>query len=413
MRRRTFLRASGLGLVSASIASNALWADDESAGLEELRGFRITSVTGFRHECPRPKLVGKNSHLDVHGDRTADRCLRIATDRGIEGVGVGDLPTDRAEAIVGRTLDEFWRPGVGAVGAFGRADHALFDLVGKALGVPSWRLIGGRGPERVPVYDGSIYFADLLPEYEGRGIDRILEEIDAGLDRGHRAFKIKVGRGYKWMEPEPGFRRDVEVVRAIREHVGPDVRLMVDANNGFDLETTLRFLDAIETELFFIEEPFPEGIEVDLALKGALRDRGLDTLVADGESAGEPSHFEPYLDAEALDVVQPDIRAFGLTLEWEQSRRLESSGAGARLAPHNWGSHLGGFMQAVLARGIPNLLMAEVDTSTSDLFDSSGFAIEDGLMTVPDAPGCGLVLRDDVFEARYRYREDCWTVASD
>ena len=411
MKRRTFLRNAGLGLASATIASKTLRADDEFAVLDTLRGLRVTSITGFRHDCPRPKLVGKNSHLDVHGDRTVEQCLRIGTDRGIEGIGVGNLPPDRAEAIVGRTLDEFWRPGVGSVGAFGRADHALFDLVGKALGVPSWTLFGGRGPERVPVYDGSIYFADLLPEYQGRGVDRIIEEIEAGLDRGHRAFKIKVGRGYKWMEPAPGFRRDVEVVRAIREHVGPDVRLMVDANNGFDLDTTIRFLDAIETELVFIEEPFPEVVEEDLALKAALRDRGLDTLAADGESAGDPSHFEPFLDAEALDVVQPDIRAFGLTLQWEQSRRLEAAGAGARLAPHNWGSHLGIFMQAILARGIPNFLMAEVDTSTSDLFDSSAFKIEDGRMTVPDTPGCGLALRDDVFEARYR--ADAWTVEAE
>ena len=411
MRRRTFLRAAGLGMASASIASKAARADEDSGMLDMLRGFRITSLTGFRHDCPRPKFVGKNSHLDVHGDRTSENCLRIATERGVEGVGVGNLSPDRARAIVGRTLDEFWSPGAGAVGAFGRADHALFDLVGKALGVPAWALIGGKGPERVPVYDGSIYFADLLPDSEGRGIDRILEEIDAGLDRGHRAFKIKVGRGFKWMEPDPGFRRDVEVIRAIRGRVGPDVRLMVDANNGFDLDSTLRFLDAIETELFFVEEPFPEDVEADLALKAALRERGLATLVADGESAGVPSHFDPFLQAGALDVVQPDIRGFGLTMEWEQSRRLEESGTGARLAPHNWGSHLGGFMQAVLARGIPNFLMAEVDTSTSDLFDSSAFAVADGLMTVPDVPGCGLVLRDDVFEDRYR--ADSWTVAAE
>ena len=114
MKRRTFLRASGLGLASATIASKTLRADDESAELEALRGVRITSITGFRHECPRPKLVGKNSHLDVHGDRTVEHCLRIGTDRGIEGIGVGNLPPDRAGAIVGRSLDEFWRPGFGA-----------------------------------------------------------------------------------------------------------------------------------------------------------------------------------------------------------------------------------------------------------------------------------------------------------
>ena len=71
------------------------------------------------------------------------------------------------------------------------------------MGVPSWSLIGDAGPEWVGVYDGSIYFADLIPEHAGRGVARILEEVDDGIERGHRAFKIKVGRGFKWMEPAP------------------------------------------------------------------------------------------------------------------------------------------------------------------------------------------------------------------
>ena len=410
MQRRTFLRSLGLGLASSAIGvrSDAGASGDDAS--DELRRFRITSVTGFRHVCPRPKLVGKNSHLDVHGDTTAERCLRIATDRGIEGIGVGNLSEEAARSLVGMTLDQLWDPRRGAVGPIGRADHALFDLVGKALGTPAWALIGGRGPEWVPVYDGSIYFADLLPEHEGRGIARILEEVEQGMERGHRAFKIKVGRGYKWMDKSTGFDRDVEVIKAIRGLVGPDVRLMADSNNGYDLDETLRFLDAIETDLFFAEEMFPEDVEADLRLKAELARRGLKTLVADGESAGQVDHFDPYLDAGALDVLQPDIRGFGLSLQWELSRRIEASGTPAHLAPHNWGSNLGVFMQATLARGIPNFLMAEWDTSTSDLFDTSAFTFRDGLLHVPDVPGCGLVLRDDVFASRYA--EDAWTVSA-
>ena len=81
------------------------------------------------------------------------------------------------------------------------------------------------------------------------------------------------------------------------------------------------------------------------------------------------------------------------------------------LAPHNWGSFLGVYMMVVLGRGIPNFLMAEEDTSSSDLFDTSAFVKKEGRMKVPDTPGCGLVLREDVFEARYR--KDAWTVGRD
>lgn len=404
MTRRDFLHYAGLGMAAAGLGGGAAWADER----DELRRFRITEISGFRHVCPRPKFIGKNSHLDDHGDTTAEHCLRIVTDQGIEGVGVGNITPEVARSLVGTTLDRLWEPRRGAIGPIGRADHALFDLVGRALGVPAWRMMGGRGPARVPIYDGSIYFADLIPEHASRGVARILDEVDEGLERGQRAFKIKVGRGYKWMPKTEGFDRDVEVVRAVRSHVGDDVELMVDSNNGYDPAEALHFLDAIETELTFAEEMFPEDVDADLRFKEAIRDRGLKTLVADGESVGEFRDFDPYLEADALDVVQPDIRGLGLSLEWRLARRIEVLGSSARLAPHNWGSHLGVYMQAVLARGIPNFFMAEMDTSTSDLFDTSAFEFNDGYMTVPDVPGCGLVLREDVYDARYR--SEAWTV---
>ena len=378
---------------------------------EELKRCVITKVTGFRHVCQRPRFVGKNSHLDDHGRTTTDHVLRITTDQGVEGIGVGNVTPEVARRVIGHSLDEFWSDERKVVSPLGRADHALYDLIGKALGVPAWKLLGGEGPEWVPVYDGSIYFDDLLPEYADRGVARIVEEVQAGLDAGHRAFKIKVGRGFKWMEPEAGFRRDVEVMRAIRKLVGPEVRLMVDANNGFDLDGTIRWLDAVDDDLFFVEEMFPERVEDDLELKEYLKSKGWKTLVADGESAREVDHFDPYIKAGALDVLQPDIRAFGLTLLWELSRRAVTAGQSALLAPHNWGSFLGVYMKVVLGRGIPNFLMAEQDTSSSDLFDTSAFAMKEGQMKVPDTPGCGLVLREDVFEAKYR--KEAWTVGRD
>lgn len=411
MHRRDLLRYSTA--LAAGLGGSGVWARDEATSeserqLARLREVRVTGVTGFRHQCPRPKLVGKNSHLDVHGDTTTDWVLRIATDQGIEGIGEGRANAEQARKVVGLTLDQLWEPGVGAKGALGRADHAIFDLVGKALDVPAWKLLGAEGPEWVPVYDGSIYFADLLPEHAGRGVARIVEEVEAGLERGHRAFKIKVGRGYKWMPPEEGFRRDVEVVQAIRKAVGPDVRLMVDANNGFDREGAIRWLDAVGDDLYFVEEMFPEAVDDDLALKEFLRSKGWKTLVADGESAGEVGHFDELLKAGAIDVVQPDIRAFGLTLQWAMSRRIGELGSAALLSPHNWGSHLGLFMQGTLARGIPNFGMAEQDTGASDLFDASAWEFREGKLRVPELPGCGLILRDDVFEAKYRGQ--AWSV---
>lgn len=404
MKRRSFLKLAASSSLLPLAGSSSRRPDD-------LAKHRITKITGFSHRCPRPKFVGKNSHLDDHGDSTGDRVLRVFTSEGAEGVGSGAIEKERAEALIGRTVADVWSDERGSVGGFGRADHALFDLVGKIRGVPAWRLIGDAGPTEVDVYDGSIYFNDLLPQHAKAGVARLVEEAEQGLDRGFRAFKIKVGRGFKWMPQDAGFERDVEVVTAIRKRVGPDVRLMVDANNGFDLDTTKRWLDRVgELDLYFVEEMFPEQVDLDVALRDFIKEKGWRTLVADGESAREVAHFDEYLLAGAIDVVQPDIRAFGLSKQWEMSKRIDDLGGRAKLAPHNWGSFLGFYMQLQLARAIGNFAMAECDWSTSDLFDTSAYSWGAGKVSVPDVPGCGLVLREEVF--RQKYQAEAWTVGA-
>jgi L-alanine-DL-glutamate epimerase-like enolase superfamily enzyme len=401
MNRRHFLAGCALLPLAPALPTGAE---------DELRRHTIARITGFRHCAPRPKLVGKNSHLDIHGDSTGDDILIFETSQGATGFGSGRLTKETAQKILGFTLAQLWDPQSGSIGPLGRFDHALFDLVSKVLDVPAWKLLAPepKGPELVPVYDGSIYFNDLLPEFEKQGVARLVEEAHAGRERGFRAFKIKVGRGYKWMEKTAGFQRDIEVVRALRESLGPDIQLMVDANNGFALAETLRWLEAAGPEnLYFVEEMFPENVEEDLALKDYIHKKGWATRVADGESAGNAEHFTPYLESRSLDILQPDIRAFGLSLQARLALTMQRLNPDARLAPHNWGSHLGGYMQLVLARAIPNFAIAEIDFSTSDLFDSSAFIWKDGAIQVPAIPGCGLAMRQDVF--RDRYSRSSWT----
>ena len=148
-----------------------------AGGADELKRCVITKVTGFRHVGQRPRFVGKNSHLDDHGRTTTDHVLRIMTDRGVEGIGVGNVTPEVARRVVGHSLDEFWSAERKVVSPLGRADHALYDLIGKVVGVPAWKLLGGEGPEWVPIYDGSIYFDDLQPEFADRGVARIVEEV--------------------------------------------------------------------------------------------------------------------------------------------------------------------------------------------------------------------------------------------
>ena len=117
----------------------------------------------------------------------------------------------------------------------------------------------------MPVYDGSIYFADLLPQYADRWRDRFREEIDMGLKRGHRAFKVKIGRGARWMPRAEGDSRDVEVLKTIREHGGEELIIGVDANNGYNLAGTKKLLGALPDYNFaFVEEMFPETVDASI-----------------------------------------------------------------------------------------------------------------------------------------------------
>jgi len=108
----------------------------------------------------------------------------------------------------------------------------------------------------VAAYDGSITMDDVgLPFDEG--LARLAARCEHSQRLGHRAFKLKVGRGRRWMPAEEGLRRDIEVTRFLRNRF-PECRLLVDANDGFTCDEAVAYVRAVaECELFWIEEPFP------------------------------------------------------------------------------------------------------------------------------------------------------------
>ena len=395
INRRGFIRRLGTGLAGGVIGSALFQPGRSILNASESSDIKITRISKYTLASERWKIVGKNSHGGVHGKDAKDQVLRIETDAGLEGVGFSRVEKEQAALLLGKDPLSYYKAGIGIVSPLGNGDAPLWDLVGKIFKEPVWRLFGGYGPEWVPVYDGSIYFTDIEPEYRGKGVDRILYEVEYSLDQGHRAFKIKIGRGAKWMEPESGFKRDVEVVKAIRNLVGPDIRLLVDANNGYDLVTTKRFLGEMKGEVFFIEEMFPENLDEYLELKKWMKEQGFSTLLADGENAKEIEDFDSYFDEQALDVYQGDMRRFGFTNLVKISQRTAK--VGINIAPHNWGSFLGFYMQLTLGRGIPNFLMAEHDPLDTDMVDVSGFELKEGTVRVPDLPGCGISFRNEFF----------------
>jgi L-alanine-DL-glutamate epimerase-like enolase superfamily enzyme len=395
MRRREFLAA----LAGAALARAVRAADPP-------RDVRITRVVGFDVPLKRSKVAGKNARLDVHGDRATDRMVRLYTSAGVEAIGNCRADQNAAAQLLGKDPFEFYRRDERKmVGPLGPGTMPLWDLLGKLLKTPAHVLLGGAGPQRVPVYDGSIYFQDLLPQYADHWQDRFREEIDMGLKIGHRGFKIKIGRGNKWMPRAEGDDRDVEVVKVIRKHAGPDVVLCVDANNGYDLAGAKRFLErAGDANLGFVEEMFPETVEDCLALKQFIKDNGWKTLVADGETQATLEVFKPFIAAKAIEVYQADMRRFGF--EGILTEAAWAAAQGLQVAPHNWGSLVGYYMQLHVGRAIPNLYRAEHDPLATPVLVAEGYDRKDGSTTVPDAPGFGLSLNEQAFAGDVKVRYD-------
>lgn len=396
MRRREFLAAVG----ASALLSRVVRA-------EELpRDLKVTRVIGFDVVSQRSKVAGKNSRLDVHGERATDRMLLIETNQEVTGLGNCGVNEEAGRKLLGRDPFELYKGDENRmVGPLGAGTMPLWDLLGKMRKQPIYKLLGGRGTSPVPCYDGSIYFADLLPQYADRWQDRFREEIDMGLKLGHRAFKVKLGRGAKWMPREEGDARDVEVIRVIRKHAGPDVLLGIDANNGYDLAGTKRLFEKIgDLKIAFAEEMFEEKVDECLEFKAILKKQGHGTLVADGETQGNLDVFKPFIDAEAIEIYQADMNRFGFEGILQEAAWCEPKSL--RVAPHNWGSLVGYYMQLHVGRAIPNFYRAEHDPLTNDVLIAEGYEIKDGAATVPDAPGAGLALNQEAFKAGAKIRFD-------
>ncbi len=356
----------------------------------------VTKIVKFQLKSRRKKFIGKNSRLDDHGKEVCEPMIRIETNLGISGVGFAPLADSRLKQLIGTDPFDWYRKGTPGEGhpVLGRHTMALWDLAGNILGQPVYQLLGNAGRERVPVYDGSFYFSDLLPENRLQGVTCFQEEMEHSLQQGHRRFKIKIGRGAKWMPREEGDRRDIEVVRFISECLGSRGEFGLDANNGYDLASAQRFLGELGVEPAFVEEMFPENVNQCLTLKSFLHSLGWQTKVADGETQRDLVALKSYIESRALDVLQGDMRGFGFELILEEAYWAHKYGL--LIAPHNWGSLIGNFMQLHVAKAIPNFYLAEWDPLYSSDLKTPGYQLDEGWMTVPEVPGFGLHLPADV-----------------
>lgn len=360
---------------------------------------RIVRIEWARLEGMRPRKAGCNARLGEHGQQVRPPIVRLTTNDGAVGFGWSWLTEAQAKELIGFSLDEAMDAARGVRERFRLLEYAIYDLAGKVASKPVYALLGGRpwadGIYRVPCYDTSLYMDDLDLKDDDEAAALMAAEARAGFERGHRAFKLKVGRGAMHMPLAAGTRRDIGVIKAVRHAVGQEARLMLDANNGYNVNLVKQVLgETAETNIYWIEEAFHEDARLYGHLKDWFAAQGLNTLIADGEGDAS-SHLLEWALQGIVDVVQYDVFRPGFSRWLELGAQLDASGV--RSAPHHYGEPYGNYAACHLAAAIQGFEGVEWDEATVHGLDTSAYAISDGMVNVPDLPGFGLALDEQVY----------------
>ena len=324
--------------------------------------------------------------------------VKIETDEDITGVGlaggvqgaeeIGSAILDYLKQyVVGqdpfdneRVWDDMWQPKlVGRRGITTRVisgiDIALWDIKGKTANRPVYKMLGGF-TDKVPVYIAGGYYE------EDKGLEELAHEMDTAVSMGARAIKMKIGGA--------PINEDVERVRVVREAVGPDVKVMVDANCAY------RYYEAIEIarkmekyDIFWFEEPVnPDDYE-----GHRLISRATAIPIATGENEYTRYGFRDLIQNRCAAIIQPDGLIMGGVTEFMKVAALAQA-HDLPIAPHgNQDVHVH------LVSAIPNGLTVEYYSNSTDPMWGKMFKetlmVKDGHVSPPDRPGIGIELNEE------------------
>lgn len=338
--------------------------------------------------------------------------IQVETDTGLVGYGIaaymmplplhqflqGDVaaalvgqPADRPEAVRA-TLEDLSKKYYTGMWAWAASlvDIALWDLRGKAAGQPIWKLLGG-GRERVPVY---ITFG--VPAYDD---DQLVEAAKYWVARGFTDLKMAIAGGSDPVEglygrpSDDDIREDIKRVAAVREAVGPDVRLAVDGNQSASYAQALRIAKQLEDyDVMWFEDAVPHS---DPRLLAQLRRSTSVPIAAGSTGTGTLARFLDLLIHESVDVIQPNVRDIGgFTGAFKAAAVAESFNVTMAMG--------GGWpvLNAHVHAAVPNGGFVEHtgrDYLVGELFDGVEYPTE-GWGRMPTGPGLGLTLKDGALE---------------
>jgi galactonate dehydratase len=344
--------------------------------------------------------------------------VKVYTDEGLVGLGEGTIASkaltmaaaimEHERYLVGKDPRQIerlwqamyryarWRGGPVLNSAISAIEIALWDILGQSLGVPIFQLLGGACRDRIRMY----------AHVGGRTPEELASRGRALVDAGYTAMKTGALVIYDGVvRPNPGIREGVAKIRALREAVGDDVDILLDAHGQF---TPVMALDVAErlAELrpFFLEEATqPEDIDGLAWLAERVR-----IPLATGERLFTKYGFTQIVDRHLVNYVQPDIVHCGGILELKKIAAMAEAHS-IDVAPHNPQSEVSTMASIHLNACTPNAVILEhVHQSPPwryDLFGGPGYTVTSGFANLPTKPGLGLELNEDV-AARHPYRAD-------
>ena len=337
---------------------------------------------------------------------------RVRTDEGLEGVGearpvnreeavaayleaiahryvVGSDPFDIEDLLLRITRDDYEVPAATEMTAIAVVEMACWDIIGKALGQPVYRLLGGRCRDRIKAYANGWYQVGRTPDEFAQAARRVVA-------RGYRAMKFDPFGGGSGELARDEHHRSVELVEAVRAAVGPGVELFVEMHGRFTAAQAMALARDLErVSPGWLEEPVPPDQPAALARVAAHT-----TLpIATGERLHTRAAFRDLFALGAVDVAQPDLTHCGGLLETKKIAAMAET-HGVLVAPHNVGGSVGTAAALHVAAGLPNFKIQEYFNDFDEPYvveAAAGLpAVTDGYFPLPQGPGLGVTLNEDV-----------------
>ena len=342
--------------------------------------------------------------------------VEVETDEGLTGYGECTLE-GREKAVVGVVEDfrrhlvgepaeqirrlfrrmtryGYWEAGPVVSSGAGGIEIALWDILGKSLGVSVASLLGGPLREDIEVYSNAWYF----------GAESSADFADCArrtIALGYRALKFDPFASAEFHISDRDLGSSIERVEAVREAVGSDVSLLIEGHGRFGVESALRVARRLEPlSIRFFEEPTPPGDEE--AIRRVARATAVP--IAAGERAYDLRDCQRLIAA-GVSVLQPDVIHLGGIARTLAAAEL-CDAASVSFAPHNASGPIATAATLQLASVAPNLLMQEmfapIDTEWKDRVAPPAVEIRSGYVRVPEGPGLGVRL-DEAEARRHQY----------